>query len=725
METAMVANSFLGFILPFLIFIITNVVLAYNSYRLTQTFFYSDRTSERCMTIFLLMIAQIILFETMAGLLTLLTFSVIVAEVVVAFILIFLVTRPKTKSQSESSFAEELGLYLHNLSELATSSVWAKFATGFFGFFCLSFLVLNAQTPPFHDDIVNYHFPLVSAIYQTHSLLYYHTMTPNELFYYPFNGVLFALWGMLPLGSDFLARYFQAPFGFLIILTFYALLRKLGVEGKRAYLFSFLPLAFPWIMMRSLLNRGVDEVFTYAIIALAYYLLVYHERPRYSSLMLVGISAGLFLGSKYLAMPFGAGFILAGLYLFLTLRAKNRVSPVQKTRVPGLVVTIFIVAGGALIWGGFVYIRNWIAEGSPLFPFSIPIIGQLEATEAQPAQIPQLFYRIRDWWQGASPPKFMILILSASVLLAAASIFKKAWRDQDPTPRRALAWCVLGMVAVYSVYPLMSHSRYILGILFIALAVGLSAWEGSSWLSRKSFGVVYVLGCCVLFLLNFRYPTFQFYEFYPSTMLFKSLIGGALIFSLIMIFRLRFFWRCWERLPVAMRLCGFLLILILVGLTLNFRPFRLYPDERTEYYNQYFHPIYGWLEQHSRSAGKHILNLDLITDNYLINGSRLQNQLYRLSSYDDNPYCETGFKEYVRQHRIDWILYRPFKVKNRRDIFAVKKGYHDSRELDFTGSYYPPVIDWMRDDPQNFKLISQIEDACIYQVLPNVLADKK
>ncbi len=700
------------FQLPLLAFLAGNLLVAYTAYRLLIGFFYSDRLSERCSTFFLLMIAEIILVEQVVGVLGILTFATVISGFVVVGLLVHWVTRSAKPSGYQGSFAGEMGNYLAAVRRLAASSLSARVITFLIIFFSASLFFLNLCTPTFYGDVLNYHFPIPAAIIQTHSLFSYQQMIPLEHFFYPINGQLLALWTMLPFRSDFLARTFQTPFPFLIMLTFYALARKLNLSAPRAYLFSFLTVVFPWILQKSLLNRGADEIFTYSLMLVAYYLVIYQAKPKLANTLLLAVSFGFFLGSKYLAVSFLPGLVIIWIYFYLKRPPQSSIE-----RRVSLFPDLLIVALGGLILGGFVYLRNWVMNGSPIFPSSLPFIGPPAVRPDYAAQLPQFAYQMKSWIAGKTPPYFALLVMAVSLLLAVMVLWRRRRQpDQSPVPS-ALAWGVILMLIVYAIYPFMNHSRYVLGILFLAVVAGLAVFESHGILAKKGFLPLYLAGCCLLLMFTFLQPTEDFYGFYTRTMLVPSFLLGAALTLAVIVLQTSSFTAAWGRLHPRKRWLSALVLLFILLLPASAR-FNSYPPLCQAYHASHFHPLYAWIEKNTTSGGKNILTLDMENFHFLFYGAQLQNKLYRLSPFAREGWDEAGFLQYLQQHQIDWIFCRELPIRNRKDLAAIQKAYRDKRDLSGLESYKPVFFDWMQKNPERFKLVQHEQQADIYQYLP-------
>ncbi len=110
----------------------------------------------------------------------------------------------------------------------------------------------------------------------------------------------------------------------------------------------------------------VDAFFTLTFVTSIYFLQEFWKTKSIKDIFLFSISAGIFIGTKYLGVPYI--FPLALIAIIITwLKFKNKKTFAISTTVMG--ITTFIT-------GGFFYIRNWLDTGNPLFPVEVNLLGQ-------------------------------------------------------------------------------------------------------------------------------------------------------------------------------------------------------------------------------------------------------------------------------------------------------------------------------------------------------------
>ncbi len=173
--------------------------------------------------------------------------------------------------------------------------------------------------------------------------------------YAPGNGELWLAWLMLPFHSDVLARMGQWPFGLTGALAVYALARRLGAARDHAiYPALFFLLSRP--VAEQMVGANVDLVCAAFFLTAVYFAICAVDTNSRVDWGLFGVAAGLYAGTKYLALVYMP--VLVGLAF-----ARGWRSRVLWT-LPG-------VAAFALPW----YLRNWIVAGSPIYPVTASIAG--------------------------------------------------------------------------------------------------------------------------------------------------------------------------------------------------------------------------------------------------------------------------------------------------------------------------------------------------------------
>ncbi|HEX7138121.1 MAG TPA: glycosyltransferase family 39 protein [Vicinamibacterales bacterium] len=205
-------------------------------------------------------------------------------------------------------------------------------------------------------DSLSYHLFFAARWVQDHAISIIPTPFSDEAqAYAPANGELFLAWLMLPVHSDALARIGQFPFALLAALTLFALARRLGAPTAHAiYPAAFFLLSRP--VVEQMIGANVDLICAALFLATLFLVVMAVEGNCAMDWALCGVSAGLFWGTKYLAL------VYAPVILLLAFGRGPRVRMWWALPAAALF---------ALPW----YARNWFVAGSPIYPASLTIEG--------------------------------------------------------------------------------------------------------------------------------------------------------------------------------------------------------------------------------------------------------------------------------------------------------------------------------------------------------------
>jgi hypothetical protein len=157
------------------------------------------------------------------------------------------------------------------------------------------------QSPLTLYDSVSYHLVFPARWLQDQRLSIVPTPFSDPAQAYQPNGELFFLWLMLPFHGDFLARIGQLPFLLLSAASLYAIARRCGARADHA---SYAPLFF--VLARPVVEQAVGA--DVDLVCTATFLMSIHlgiaaiDSDARRDWALWGVSVGLFLGSKYLAL---------------------------------------------------------------------------------------------------------------------------------------------------------------------------------------------------------------------------------------------------------------------------------------------------------------------------------------------------------------------------------------------------------------------------------------
>jgi hypothetical protein len=213
-----------------------------------------------------------------------------------------------------------------------------------------------AHSPFTAYDAASYHLFFPARWLQAHRLFIVPTPFSDEAqAYQPGNGELWFLWLMLPFHNDTLARIGQVPFYLIGAAATYLIALGCGASRAHAGYAPTLFLIAPPIVEQAV-GANVDLIAAAMFVSAIWLGLVAGDTNRRRDWALWGCAAGLFVGTKYLAVVYAPVVLLAAL-------------------VPRPRLRIMWGLPGMLALGAPWYIRNWIVAGSPLYPATVTIAG--------------------------------------------------------------------------------------------------------------------------------------------------------------------------------------------------------------------------------------------------------------------------------------------------------------------------------------------------------------
>jgi hypothetical protein len=301
--------------------------------------------------------------------------------------------------------------------------------------------------------------------------------------YYPINGSLIYLWLMLPLDSVFLADLGQVPFFVLGFASVYALARRFKLSSEYAFfgavLFTLVPNYF-----KQLEVAYVDVMVGALFLAACLYLVRLHERYRIGDVVMFGLSLGLCVGTKSVALVY-AGVLLVP-FAALVIRERKPMG--------------FAAAGTvALALGGYAYARNYFLTGNPLYPCEMTLFGKtifpgvldLSTVRAHMEPGKEAFAKLL-FHEGMGAQTLVFVLFGMASLACAAALRRKI-------PLRALYWLLACPVALYLLYrycvPL-ANARYLYPALGLGMVSGMYA--AAHWRLARRFVQVLVAVCALV-----------------------------------------------------------------------------------------------------------------------------------------------------------------------------------------------------------------------------------
>lgn len=226
----------------------------------------------------------------------------------------------------------------------------------------------NALTSPVWEfDGISYHLPIAVKWFQTENIFSIHnSVYASPLGYYPANGSLLTNW-FLQVGNSSLANFQNIILYIFFIFSSLSLSKLLKVKENYIHILTAL-LCYSPIILKEVGTPHHDLIFNLSFIYSFIFLYKLYNKFNAKNLILFSISIGIFLGSKYLAVPYSVPFFLV-LFWFIFKKCKKKFNLKTFTKY------IFIFSIFSFFGGIFWYFRNIILTQNPLFPASINFFG--------------------------------------------------------------------------------------------------------------------------------------------------------------------------------------------------------------------------------------------------------------------------------------------------------------------------------------------------------------
>jgi len=354
-----------------LMLVLINLAVILNSVILTRNLFEVKGLCSCALAVFILFFAQIVLTELILGSLGLFYFP----NVFLANILLLAVTMLAYRKRPVL-FPAKPGIepFIKSNLILFTFAVFTAF------FLAKSFI--NLINPPWCPDSLQYHLTFPATWIRNGNLNNpfiafggvfnpaYPRMEISGISYFPINAELFFAWLMLPLRSAFFADIGEAPFYIVGIISIYVILRKYSVNQRVALLSGFLWALIPNIFKQLKSGSQIDVICSVLLLLVIFTFLMLKDKLNVRNAVLFGITVGIFVGTKILNIVWLAGLFPLILYgLFAAARA-------QKPGLKKLLILLLSIAAMALLFGGYMFMKNFMFTGNPLFPNQVILFGK-------------------------------------------------------------------------------------------------------------------------------------------------------------------------------------------------------------------------------------------------------------------------------------------------------------------------------------------------------------
>jgi hypothetical protein len=206
-------------------------------------------------------------------------------------------------------------------------------------------------------DTLMYHLPLVDHWLQAQDLYASAGLRWSD----PGNNELLALWLVAPFSGDFLHALNNLPAAILLACGAFELGKHVGLASTWRHLTS-LAAVTNFVVFRQVTDAENDVAVAACFITFLGYAYRYSDGRRRADLVLGAVTLGILAGVKFYALGYaGAAGITA---LALLWRRHDRGVAFRAAAI-GMI--------GCVVFGGYWYVRNWIAGGSPLYPIGAPV----------------------------------------------------------------------------------------------------------------------------------------------------------------------------------------------------------------------------------------------------------------------------------------------------------------------------------------------------------------
>lgn len=345
----------ISFGFEFLSFLVLNLIVLFNSLIVTSKLYdYKIRSFLKfIITIFVVFVANVLLSQKLLGVFSVLNYlNLFLLNIVVFLALLFYFGK---------EFKDRFRLPDNDLK--LDWKFLALLLSPFLFIYLLRFFTAIYQIPLEYDNVA-YHLPFVVEWLKTGDLLsVYYSAFANAIGYYPSNFELFNLWLYLPFNADYFVNLVNLPFFPMLLLAFYAVARNMNISSRNSLyagaFFLYMPQTF-----RQMGVPLVDVFFSLMFVLGIFYLQEYVKSKSKIDALLFGFTLGVFVGVKYLGLPYLFPFAFLILY-FLIKQFNGKWLDFSKV--------CLIVFSGGFLGGGFWYLRNWIQSGNPLFPVEVKL----------------------------------------------------------------------------------------------------------------------------------------------------------------------------------------------------------------------------------------------------------------------------------------------------------------------------------------------------------------
>lgn len=338
-----------------------NLMLGTNAILVLRHILCIENLLDRWLSWGLLVWAQIVIVETVLGGIGLLQFEWVAGVLTLVWTILWFIAWKR--DSSSFNLRTDTVHIIQRLRHIISHFRLEGWLIGGNMALILLLLLMNAVTPPINWDSLTYHLTFPVEWYKQQRLAMvlvpFGDMAPT---YYPVNMELVYLWWILPFGSVALADMAQAGFVLMGILAVYNVGRKVGLDMRQALWGASLAGFIPMLLIDGVLWSYSDVAMATGLVVSLNCILASFQRRDLTTCFLAGLSIGLLVGVKTLALLYAIPLFLLQLWLWFN----------QKPR-PFLLRHIVVWSATLIVLGAPAYIRNYWIAGNPFYPTAISI----------------------------------------------------------------------------------------------------------------------------------------------------------------------------------------------------------------------------------------------------------------------------------------------------------------------------------------------------------------
>ncbi|MFA6129527.1 MAG: hypothetical protein WC731_00890 [Candidatus Omnitrophota bacterium] len=687
-------------------FIIEAVIVTASSWLLTRKYFGIRLLSDAILVSFILLFAQIVLVELLLGVAGQLYFlNVLLAHAAILLIIYLIYFR------KEAPPLEKL-----NVEPFINSNLLLLAASIFFSFFLVK-LFSNLINPPLSPDSLQVHLAFPATwitngnldnpinIFGSLPILKPGTLETCSSSYYPINAQLFFTWLMLPLRNAFLADAGEAPFYIIGIVAVYAILRKYDVNRVMALLSGFLWVLIPSIFKQLRTGSLIDVICAVLFLLVFNALLLLKLDFSLKNAALFGIATGLFVGTKIINLAWLLALVPLACYI---LYRKVKESKFELSKVLSILA---VIVSMIILFGCFVYLKNYFILGNPLFPVELRIFGKtifkgLLDNAAYKSQVAgwKLDFMKMIFKEGLGL-QFIALILPCTFIPVIFYKYLKA-KVLSLGGYLLLFATPFFMLILYSFFINIYTSRYFFPYLSFGLLTAVI------FITKLPRGDKYLAAISFISILSAAFELANRYE------LVSSILLSLAVFILLFLYKkqVSIFYRSknFSRIMLAVLLAGFLFLTYLNN-RYDKEEFSRYPlsfPKREAWQSDIGR---GWKALNELTKGGSRIAYTGRMEFYPLFGSGLKNTVKYVSINAKEVTAYNKPDGLFRKTR-DFTAWRENLKKGRIEYLFIALPFFDNRESE-DPKKFPIEDEWAGAHPDDFELIFSNSLSRIYKVL--------